>query len=143
MAVLMLFSTVGFSMDIHYCGGEIDNVAFYSKADECKMMKKGTENKLPSCHQTKEKTCHTNSNGQSFSKKSCCDNQTITLQSLTDSEISNSFEIANVDLTFVTVFILSNFNLFDVDNNQSIEFFDYSPPLLKQDVTVLHQVFLI
>ncbi len=143
MAFLMLFSTVGFSMDIHYCGGKIDNVAFYSKADECKMMKKGTQNNLHSCHKAKEKTCHTNLKGQSFSKKNCCDNQTFTLQSLTDSKTSDNFEIANVDLTFVTVFILSNFNLFVTDKTNLLEHFYYSPPLLKQDVTILHQVFLI
>ena len=142
LSVLMLFSTVGFSMDIHFCGGEIDNVAFYDKADECEMMKKGNQSDLPPCHQKAEKKCHSNSNKNGISKNSCCDNQTYLLQSLDDSETNNGFDVANVDLTFVTVFILSNFNLFEVENSQS-EYVDYTPPIVEQDVTVLHQVFLI
>ena len=142
LSVLMLFSTIGFSMDIHYCGGEIENFAFYGKADECKMMKKSSVNDLPACHQKTEKKCHKNSSKKGYSKKSCCDNHSYTLQSIENSKTSNTLELASVDLTFVTVFILSNFILFEEETN-SDECFYYTPPLISQDVTILHQVFII
>ena len=55
----------------------------------------------------------------------CCHNESFTLQSVDDSNTSNSLQLANVDLTFVTVFILNSIYLFDseleVDN-----YFNYS-----------------
>jgi hypothetical protein len=138
----MLFSTIGFSMDIHYCGGEINNVAFFGKAKKCDMMKKSNQAEFHPCHQNIEKKCRSNSSNNSFSKNSCCDNQSYVLQSLENGKTSNTYELASVDLTYVTVFILSNFILFEEEIN-SVEYIYYSPPLISQDVNVLHQVFLI
>ena len=142
LSFLMLFSTIGFSMDIHFCGGHVDNFAFYGQADECSMMKKGTSEETPSCHQKVEKKCHSHSDKNAISKKNCCENESYVLQTIEDGQTSNSFEIANFDLTIVTVFILSNFNLFEFETKRA-EYFNYSPPILNDDVTILHQLFLI
>ncbi len=38
MAFLFLMTATGFSMNIHYCGGELKDIAFFSDEVECSMM---------------------------------------------------------------------------------------------------------
>ncbi|HIP37536.1 MAG TPA: hypothetical protein EYG85_11860 [Crocinitomix sp.] len=143
LSFLMLFSTIGFSMDIHYCGGEIDNIGFYEKADVCKMMKQDTGKNVPACHQKNAKKCHNDNSQNRVSQKSCCDNQTFVLSSLDESQSVNGYELSNTNLTFITIFVLASYNLFKAETTSSLDFVRYSTPLLKQEVTILHQVFLI
>ena len=146
LSFLMLFSSVGFSIDVHFCGGEIETIGFYGKADECDMMKKAEMQKqthacCPS--QKKVKThCSKNTKKNSISKKSCCQNETFVLQSTDDGQTSNTFDLANVDLTFVALFVYNQ--LFNFEGEADLNNFNhYSPPLIPQDVIILHQVFLI
>lgn len=139
LAILMLFSTVGFSLDIHYCGGKVKSFSFYGKAETCKMMSKTS---TVSCHNASKKTCSQNESNNGFSKKSCCDQKTFTLQNLDDSKVINGIEWTTADLQLITVYVLANFNLFQTEVSKTI-YSVYSPPILNHDVAILHQVFLI
>jgi len=139
LSVLMLFSTVGFSLDVHYCGGKVKSFSFYGKAETCKMM---SQTDAPSCHMDSKKTCHQKQSNASFSKKGCCDKKTFTLQNLDVSKVVNGIEWATADLQLITVYILANFNLFQTEVSKTI-YSVYSPPVLNHDVAILHQVFLI
>ena len=45
MAFLMFFTSAGFTMDMHYCGGELKSVSFFGKAKTCHDM--AGENETP------------------------------------------------------------------------------------------------
>jgi len=144
LTFLMLFSSIGFSMDVHFCGGKIETIGFYGKADECDMMKKAEMQKQSHacCPSTKKVKSHCQKKSDSISKEDCCQNETFLLQSTDDGQTSNTLDLATTDLTFVSLFVFNQ--LFNFDSETEINNFNhYSPPLIPQDVTILHQVFLI
>ena len=147
LTFIMLFSTVGFSIDIHYCGGEIENIGFYEKAKECDMMKKAkmsvnTHSCCPSSKSKVKSHCSKKSSKDTIKKGSCCVNDTFVLQSTDDGQAANEFHLSQVDLTFVAVYIVNEFINLNT-TKKTTNFCEYSPPLITQDVTVLHQVFII
>jgi len=143
----MLFSSIGFSMDIHFCGNEIESIGLYGKADECEMMKKleQKQEKHACCSSSQPKKathCSNNSPENDIKKGKCCQNEIFSLQSLNDFSISNAFYLSSTDCSFAVVYIYNiQFNLETKRELNPLD--DYSPPLLNQDVTILHQVFLI
>jgi len=144
MTFLMLFSSVGFSMDVHFCDEGIRDVSFFGKADECSEVVENETSTHECCgKEVVEKShCEETSTDCEVSDEGCCHNESFTFQTIHDANHSNSLEISDVDLSFVTVFILSHFHLFE-DETAVEGFFYYSSPPITSDVIVLHQVFLI
>ena len=59
-------------------------------------------------------------------------------------DLKNSFYTLSFEQQFfVAIFSQSYINLFKEKAATAILFADYSPPFLKQDILVLHQIFLI
>ena len=54
LAMVLFSTTVGISMDFHYCQGELKSVALFSKAKSCHEIA-ASNNEVPSCH--KHKSC--------------------------------------------------------------------------------------
>lgn len=149
LTFLMLFSSVGFSIDVHYCKGGIEKIGFFGEADECDMMKDAkievvqeTEHACCGNKQKKIAQCEKKSSDESFKKGNCCHNENYMLQTVEDGTTSSYLEVSNEDLDFVTVFIINTFYLFDGENVGESNYY-YKPPLIDYDVTILHQVFLI
>lgn len=145
----MLFSSIGFSMDMHFCGGEIENVGFFGKADECDMMKEMKpeevkENTHECCGGKEKKVSHCEKkySDSSLKKGNCCHNESFMLQSVDDTSTINTLELTNVELTFVTVYIMNTFFVFEVEREVQ-NYTYYKPPLIDYDVIIQHQVFLI
>jgi hypothetical protein len=124
MAFLVLVSSSSFMVGIHWCGGEIQNIALLSKAEGCEMQKN-----LPPCH--KHVTAP------------CCEDETILHEgegfkaSVSDIAISIS---PTLDLELPHV-ILSEV-IPSVPFLQS-DYYNYDPPLRSYDLNVSHRVFLI
>lgn len=146
MTFLMLFSSVGFSMDVHFCGGKIENIGFFGKAEECIMMKEAkAEKEKHACCGSKEKVishCSKNDLESEVIKGKCCHNENFVLQSVDDTNTSNALVLEEVDLIFVSIFILNSIYLFDNELEVN-NYFNYKPPPIDYDVTILHQVFII
>jgi hypothetical protein len=71
----------------------------------------------------------------------CCENQYVSIE--TDETFTKSLDL-DVLQTFVTILPPSVlYTLESIDSTTPLLAFDTSPPLLKQDITVLHQVFRI
>ncbi len=147
----MLFSSVGFSMDIHYCGGEIESIGFFSDAPECEMMakkeckpiKKESHSCCPSAKEEikQEMSCH--SQEEQADDKPCCHNEKIQLEQTSEATNVDQISLELTDLTFTAVYILINQNVIAVTIEDKINYPHYSPPLLTEDVAILHQVFII
>ena len=142
----MLFSSVGFSMDVHYCQGGIRDFSFVGKADKCDMMKEAKVKKEEhACCKNKKEIvshCAQNNSDSEIIKGKCCHNEKFELQSIDDTNTSTSLELTNVDLTFIAVYVLNSIYLFECETEVN-NYFNYKPPPIDYDVTILHQVFII
>jgi len=143
----MLFSSIGFSMDVHFCGNEIESIGLYGKADECEMMKKNEQKQEKhaccSSSQPKKAThCSNNSSENDLKKGKCCQNESFSLQSLNDFSTSTTLQLNSIDLSFIVTYVYNQLIHFST-SKEANPIDDYSPPLCYYDVIILHQVFLI
>jgi hypothetical protein len=116
MALLVLASTVSWTVDKHICMGRVMDISLFSHADDCGM--------------------------DMDMEKSCCDDESFTVQGQDDLKIS----LENFDLDqqiFLVSFVQTYFHLFEIDSEEPSTFSEYNPPPLIRDVQVLDQTFLI
>ena len=130
LAVLMLFTSVGFSADLHFCKGEFKTFSLFGKAESCHTVKK-------SCPH------HANMVVSDQSEEDCCSNKTIELDDLdSDFNISIDAELTDIQLKFVTSFVYSFF--FTTPTRVLKSSFLGSKDLLPpRDIYVLLERFLI
>ena len=116
MALLVLASTVSWTVDKHICMGRVMDIFLFSHADDCGM--------------------------DMDMEKSCCDDESFTVQGQDDLKIS--FENFDLDQQiFLVSFVQTYFHLFEIDSEEPSTFSEYNPPPLIRDVQVLDQTFLI
>ena len=127
MAFVVLFSTMSFTIDMHYCGDNLVDYSFFKEAKSCGMEKAQLAS---SCENPEMK------------KKSCCSDEQMVLEGQDD--LKNNFSTLTFEQqVFVASFIYSYINLFEGTASKEVPFVDYSPQFVKRDVQVLHQTFLI
>lgn len=130
MAFMVLFSTMSFSLDMHYCGDHLVDFSFTQKVDTC-LMKAEMSKTSTSCSMMDMKM-----------EMDCCSDVEVVFEG--QEELKISFDQFSFEQQmFVATFIFTYINRFwGVDEN-IIPFKDYAPPPLIRDVQVLHQTFLI
>lgn len=128
MALIVLLSTMSFSVDMHYCGDHLVDFSFSKKVDTC-MMKAEMSKSSNECAVMEM-------------EMDCCSDVEIVNEGQED--LKMSFDRLSFDQQlFVASFAYSYINLFtDLDENV-VPFKDYSPPPLIRDVQILNQTFLI
>ena len=125
MAIVVLFSTMSFTIDMHYCGDTLVDTAVFNKAHTC-----GMEMQNPA---TKE--C-------SITKKNCCSDVQIAIDG--QNELQPSFNSLSKDQrTFVASFLYAYINLFEGLDENIISYRDYSPPLVVKTIYKLDETYLI
>ncbi len=124
MALLVLFSTMSFTVDMHYCGGHLVDKAIFSEVKKCGMEMEST---------TAENTTK---------KASCCEDISITVEG--QEELKISFEKHELQtLQFALLFNYSFTSLFEPLSEKHIPFDHYSPPRLVSDLCILNETYLI
>ena len=125
MVVLLLASTVSWTVGKHYCMGRLMNVSLFEHAENCGMDMDGmTETSF------------------SDEKKSCCSDEVIVIEGQDDLKLS--FEDISFDKQqFLVAYTFSYLDLFEGFEEQQVSFHRYSPPLLVKDIQLLDEVFLI
>ncbi len=125
MAFVVLFSTMSFTIEMHYCGDTLVDAAIFSKVKTCGMESIETS------------TCKS-----SELKKKCCSDEQLTFEG--ENELQLTFEKLNFkQQVFVSSFIYTYINLFEGLEENIIPLQDYLPPLVVKDILLLDQVFLI
>ncbi len=133
MALLVLFSTMSFSVEKHFCGSDLVDVSIFSKAKTCTSEAKTCGAKMD--HKMDHEMI-------SDEKDSCCTNQKTELNG--QDELSISFHFLDFDQQlFLTTFVYSFIYIYESSSLTEIPFRYYTPPLLVADIQVLDQVFLI
>ena len=74
MALLMMLSSTGFSMDIHYCQDQLKGVSLLVKLNPV------TKSKNAPCHKMKKSCHHKNDNLNQTDKDNCCHNETVVIE---------------------------------------------------------------
>ena len=138
MALLMLLSSTGLSIDAHYCQDQIQGISFIGKAKSCH----DKQETLP-CHKSKNSCQHQNDGVDQADDNDCCHNECLVIEkSDVDATSPQLADIQNKQLDFVAAFV-SNY-VFDYGILADFQYFDqYRPPLPDRDVQVRYQIFLI
>ncbi|WKN44801.1 HYC_CC_PP family protein [Tunicatimonas pelagia] len=131
LALLILISSVGFSVNMHFCMGELVSVSLFGEAEPCAMA--ASE---PSCHA---------SDTAKISKMDCCQDSSFSVKSEAEAATSYTVEIPRSALTSLVLlpFLPLDFLLPTTSILTDYPYLAYKPPLLSQDVPVLVQSLLI
>lgn len=124
MALLVLFSTISLTVEKHYCGDVLVDVAVFDELQKCGMetAEVALEKKI---------------------KKQCCKDEVQLIKGQDELKVS-SFDDLNLEQQlFVATFTISYVNLFEGLPQHIIPHKHYLPPKLTEDRQVLDQVFLI
>ncbi|MFK2819559.1 hypothetical protein U0L90_05480 [Flavobacteriaceae sp. LMIT009] len=124
MAMLVMFSTVSLTVEKHYCGDTLVDVAVFEEAKKCGM----ESSNMPV---------------EEITKKSCCKDTVDLLEGQDELRVNSFDDLDYEQQLFVTTFVYSYINLFEGLPQLVVPHKDYSPPNLIVDIQVLDQVFLI
>ena len=139
MAFLMLFSSVGFSIDMHYCQGKLKSFSFFGEAKNCHEMakEKACPHHQKKIEQEATKTC-------SIDKKDCCQNKTLHFQCHQDQQIQASdLVLSQLSQQFVVAFVAVFFKNNFTETTAKSSYTHYKPPIIPRDISVLFESFLL
>lgn len=127
LAALLLLVNMSLTFSTHYCGGEaVETSISLGKADVgCGMEVTSTDD------------CDSPTDG--VISKNCCSNEHYTL-SIDEDYKENTAQEISAFKTIVAAPVEVNSNFF-IAPKSSNRFVAYPPPLVKRDITVMHQVF--
>lgn len=122
-AFLVLVSSTSFMVGMHRCGGQVQNVALFTKAEGCTQ-----ESKLPPCHR--------------HETPSCCQDVTVIHehQDFKGEVIQLEFSIGSATDVLVPTVVLAEVAPAAAERTYSTP---YDPPLRSSNRTVALRVFLI
>jgi hypothetical protein len=125
IALLLLVSTVSWTIGMHYCGKALVNIAFFEHAERCGM----------------DQPSNKNSESAEWSIKSCCAYELAVIVGQDDLTTSQ------VECSIVQHYIFSpsktDYTLFAGSDAKLASYDIYVPPVLVRNVQVLNQVFII
>ncbi|MCO4821297.1 MAG: hypothetical protein KC469_04465 [Flavobacteriaceae bacterium] len=125
MAFVVLFSTMSFTVDMHYCGGVLVDTAIFHKVKSC-----GMDMQKPSTE------------GCSKVKKNCCSDEQIVLDSQDELQL-NIDKITLEQRVFIASFVYSYITLFEgLDTDISL-FEEYDPPVVIRQLYKIDETYLI
>jgi len=124
MAVLLLLSTVSWTVDKHLCMGRVMDVALFAKADDCGMY------------------AVMEAMGATSDENHCCGDERFTVQGQDDLKISFN-DISFDQQVFLVAFTHVYLGLFPDAQEHVLTNEHYPPPILIKDIQLLDAVFLI
>ena len=125
MAFVVLFSTMSFTINMHYCGDTLVETALFNKAKGC-----GMEMDKPSAE------------GCSITKKNCCNDEQLVAEGQNELQQSVN-KITFEQQVFIASFVYTYINLFEsLDKNVS-SYEEYKPPLIVKQIFKIDETYLI
>ena len=77
VAILLMASSMSYTIDFHYCQGQLKSFSLLGKAKNCHEM----ESSIASCHRHKKQN-DKKSLGCSEGDKNCCSNKTVNFENM-------------------------------------------------------------
>ena len=125
MAFVVLFSTMSFTMNMHYCGGTLVETAIFQKAKGC-----GMEMDKPSTE------------GCAITKKNCCDDEQLAIEGQDELQLQVD-KISFEQQVFIASFVYTYINLFEGLDKNVTSYEVYKPPLVIRQLYKLDETYLI
>lgn len=125
LGILIVFSSMGFSLSKHYCQGELKETALFVKAK--------------ACHEVEKASCHKHPTG--LAQENCCNDEQDYIKGI-DLETSLLIKVCAPDLPAVINKPLSFFTK-SIFNKELIRFSNSPPPLIVKDIIIFVQSFLL
>lgn len=125
MAFVVLFSTMSFTINMHYCGDTLVETALFHRAKGCgmEMQKASTE-------------------GCAITKKNCCNDEQLVVDGQDKLQLQVDKFSFEQDL-FIVSFVYTYINLFQGSDNKVTSFEVYEPPLVIRQLYKLDETYLI
>lgn len=120
LALLVLFSTVSFTIEKHFCGDVLVDIAMFAEAEKCEMEALEIQQ-----------------------KKTCCKDEVKIVEGQDELNMSSFEDLEFEQQQFLASYVYSYINLFEGLPNLIIPHKDYSPPNLVVDIQLLNDTFLI
>ena len=139
LAFLMFFTSVSFTMDMHFCKNELKSINFFGKAKSCHEASEGVAKRTCPHHQK----MMGQSDSSSMDKKDCCENKTFHYQSDDDQQFQHDDFVENLLLQHTLVAQIFQIIKHQVVETNTPDFVHYHPPLILRDIPVLIQSFLL
>lgn len=126
MSLVVLFSTMSFTIDMHYCGDTLVETAIFHKVEGC-----GMEMGSPI----------TNS-GCSIEKKGCCAEKQINVQG--QDELQLTFDKLTFEKQlFISSLVYTYISLFETVKRETNSLLEYPPPRIVKTIYKLDETYLI
>ena len=125
VAIVVLFSTMSFTINMHYCGDALVETAMFQKAKGC-----GMEMQKPSTE------------GCAITKKNCCKDE----QSVVEGQDELQFSVDAISFeqqVFLASFVYTYSNLFEDFDNNVASYEEYKPPRVVRQIFKLDETYLI
>ncbi|MBM1104673.1 hypothetical protein JQC67_00850 [Aurantibacter crassamenti] len=125
MAMLLLASTVSWTVSKHYCMGRLMDVALFTHAEDCGMQMLNSDSSTPIANED-----------------SCCANDFIIVTG--QDELTITFNDLKLDQQYFLVSLVQSYiNILYGDTELSVPINHYPPPLLVKNLQLLDEVYLI
>lgn len=126
MAVVVLISTMSFTIDMHYCGDELVAATFFKKAETCgmEMQKQNTPSEC------------------STVKKNCCSGEQLVVDGQDDLQLSVN-KISIDQQVFLLSFTYAYHYLFLSETEKDLSPSQYPPPRIVKQIYKLDESYLI
>jgi len=125
MAFVVLFSTMSFTVKMHYCGDTLVETAIFHKAKGC-----GMEMQNPSTE------------GCAITKKNCCDDKLLVVDGQDELQLQVN-KISLEQQLFIASFVYTYINLFEGLENNVSSYEVYKPPLVIRQLYKIDETYLI
>lgn len=126
MALAVLFSTMSFTVGIHYCGDVLVSVSVFQKTKCCEMETQTVSENLD----------------YSAIKKNCCDDTQLVVVGQDELKLS-PYKLSFQQKQFITSFVYSYLSVFKSLEKTQDFFKKHSPPTIVRQLYKLDQVYLI
>ena len=125
MAFVVLFSTMSFTVNMHYCGGTLVETALFQNVKGCgmEMSKPATE-------------------GCAITKKNCCSNEQLLIDGQDELQLQVD-KLSFEQQTFIASFVYTYINLFEGTDTSVSTFETYKPPLVIRRIYKIDETYLI
>ena len=125
MAFVVLFSTMSFTVDMHYCGDKLVETAIFQKAKGCGMEMDNSSTK-----------------GCSITKKNCCSDEQFVVDGQDELQLSVD-KISFEQQVFIASFVYTYINLLEGFDENVSSYEEYKPPLVVRQLYKIDETYLI
>lgn len=127
LALLVLFSSMGFTESRHYCMGELQSVSLFMHAVDC--------------HKSNESPCRNKNNNNS--KKGCCENKVVIIKGQNlETSVDHTINWLP-ELNFAPILLHINYLVETAEDKGFVHYYNFHPPPIIRDIPVLVQSFLL